>query len=230
MTALEANTAMLRCVAEKLGPLRDQVVFTGGTILPFLLTEQPTWEMRRAKDVDFIAGFASKEELYEFEDQMWDRGFKKLSTGAVCHWILGRIPVDVLPTDPAIVGFGNLWFAEGTSCARRVDIGGGLTIGIVNAPVFIALKFEAFGRRRKNDFLGSYDLGDIIRVIYGRENLTQEVRGEASPELRQYLSLKFNNLLDNTGLRDIVRSHLPEENATAQAIDDVIVRIEEMAK
>jgi hypothetical protein len=62
-----------------------------------------------------------------------------------------------------------------------------LEIRIVTSPFFIATKLEAFRGRGKGDFLGSYDLEDLVSVIDGCEALLSEVRRE-SDELRAYIA------------------------------------------
>ncbi|UCF92836.1 MAG: hypothetical protein JSW39_01375, partial [Desulfobacterales bacterium] len=105
--AADVNLAMLRTVAERLGPLGNKVMFLGGTILPLLVAEEVAAGIRITKDVDLMIDMPSQAQLYEFEDHLWELGFKRQSVGAASHWRLDHIGVDVLSADADIVRFNN---------------------------------------------------------------------------------------------------------------------------
>jgi hypothetical protein len=197
------NLSCLQQVAEKMGPLREKVVFLGGTVLPLLTTRPTGLCIRKSKDVDLLADFETKDEIYAFEDALWERGFKKRSTGAVCRWILEEIRIDVLPADPEVVGFNNQWCREAMSAFLRVDLGRGLGVKITAAPWFLAAKFNAFYRRGEGDYNGSYDIYDMLVLIAGRPGMDQEILASAGPALRGFLARELEKVWQNTnGLRN----------------------------
>jgi hypothetical protein len=185
--AENANIQMLRLVAERMGLLKDEVVFLGGAIMPFLVTKPTVRVTRFTKDVDFIIEPETKEELYEFEDELRELGFKKTFNGAVCQWVVENVGVDILPADPDILGFDNRWCAEAKRSSIRVNIGQGLIINMVSGHCFLGLKLCAFRRRGRGNYWKSYDIDDLILVIGGRPEIEEEVTVQASPELKAFI-------------------------------------------
>jgi hypothetical protein len=192
--AESANTRMLQIVAEKLGPLKDEVVFLGGAVMPFLLTEPDVPITRFTKDVDIIFEPETREELYEFEDALRELGFKKTLNAAVCQWVIDNVRIDILPTDPAVIGFDNRWCAEAEQSAIRVGIGNGLSVNVVPGHCFLGLKLCAFLRRGRGNYLKSYDIDDLMLIIGGRAMIEKEVTEQASPELRKFIIAELTNI------------------------------------
>jgi hypothetical protein len=97
----------------------------------------------------------------------------------ICRWRYRDLEVDLMPTDPAILGFANRWYPLAVSSAQMVQLPNGIAIRLITAPLFVATKFEAFTDRGKDDPLGSHDMEDIINVIDGRSELPDEIWGRA---------------------------------------------------
>lgn len=230
MISEETNTAMLRCVAKKLGPLRSKVVFMGTTILPFLMTNNSIWNQRRSKDVDFIVNFSSKNDIYEFEDALWEQGFKRGTIGPIYHWVTEGIGVDVVPADPDVIGFNNQWSVEAVQHAQQANIGEDLVINIINSPYFLGVKFSAFDKRGKNNYMRSYDIADIVRVIYEDDDLIKKIQEQASSKLRQFLCHQFNDLLINNNIKEVITNHLPEEYRTETELNKVVGKIRNLTE
>jgi hypothetical protein len=192
--AVEVNLALLRTVATRIGTLSEKVMFLGGTIVPLLVSGPAAAEVRIAKDVDFMIHAPTKAALWEIEDELWDVGMKKTSTGSTCHWRLDDIHIDVLTTDPDSVDLINQWGREATLNARRLDIGGGLLVNVVRSTHYIATKFDAFHRRGRGSYRTSLDISDIRLVLRGCPDLERDVR-HTSPELRAHLVAELGRLL-----------------------------------
>jgi hypothetical protein len=76
MRAADHNLELLRTVAERLGPLRDQVVFVGGAATGLLVTDPAAPTPRPTKDVDVIVEVASLAEYQTtLREQLLDLGF-----------------------------------------------------------------------------------------------------------------------------------------------------------
>ncbi len=191
--AREKNIAMLQLVAERMGEAREQVVFLGSTVIPYLLTREASFPLRRGKDVDFIFDYSSKEELHDFEDALWERGFIKMRTGVVSQWSFNGVDVDMLPTG-AVLGFCNQWCDEAVRNSVRVDIGKGMTINMIPAPCFLGAKLDKFANR-DDDYTSSRDIYDLLLVMAGRPDIEAEVAERASRELRRYLCTELAILL-----------------------------------
>lgn len=222
----EYNFDCLKRVAEKIGPLRKEVVFVGGTVLPLLLTRPPGLNLRRSKDVDLLMDCKSKEEIYAFEDLLWDLGFKNWGTGAICRWALDDIAIDVLPADQDILGFNNKWCDEAARDPLLIDLGQGLEIRIINAPCFLGIKFNAFYKRGNDDYVRSNDIYDMLVLFAGRPEMIKEIMKSASPALRIFLSFELERLMEHTNdLQDLL---FPEQEVEDRLISIIASRIKEI--
>jgi len=224
--ARDANIEMLRLVAERMGRLRKSVVFLGGTVIPFLLTRPIPLEVRLSKDVDFLVDFESKQDLYQFEDELWEHGFKKRGTGSICRWAIEGVNVDVLPAGP-VLGFHNEWCAEAVYYAQQVDIGKGLIVNMIPAPCFLGVKLIGFHERGNDSYVKSYDIYDLLLVIVGRPEIERETVEQASPELRDYLCSELQKLLDRSGdLGELGSRYCQGHQAFKQLLSEGVSRIE----
>ncbi len=183
----EDNIAMLRQVAEKMGSVRESVVFLGGAVLPFMLTDTISNHVRYAKDIDFIIDFDLKADLFAFEDALWECGFKKVSNGAVSQWLLGRIKIDALPADPDVFTFNNQWCAEAMRYAQRIDIGCGLRVNTISAPYYLGTKLNAFDRRGFGRFSKSKDIYDMLLIFAGHETIEADIEKQTSAGFKTFL-------------------------------------------
>ncbi|MGC1646780.1 MAG: hypothetical protein WA741_13195 [Candidatus Sulfotelmatobacter sp.] len=59
--------------------------------------------------------------------------------------------LDLIPTDPSILGFGNTWYRPAPENAQSATVGE-YRVRLITAPYFVATKLEAFHGRGKNDF------------------------------------------------------------------------------
>jgi hypothetical protein len=190
----EANLALLRTVAARLGELREKVMFLGGTIVPLLVSEAAASDVRVAKDVDFMVHAPTKAELWEIEDEFWDVGMKRRSLGAACHWRLGEIDVDVLTTEPYTVELPNSWGLEAMRNTLQRDLGGGLLINIMRSTHYMGIKFDAFRCRGNGNYGKSRDIYDIRLVLRGCPDIERDLQ-HTSPELRSHLVAELQKLL-----------------------------------
>ena len=125
-----------------------------------------------------------------------------------------------MPTLAEILGFTNRWYPHALATAQRMHLPSKTIIRLVTAPVFIATKFEAFDGRGKREYLFSHDLGDIISVIDGRDEIVDECR-DADNELRIYLRDRVSGLMAILAFREALPGHLPGDSASRQRLPDL---------
>jgi hypothetical protein len=118
------NIEMVKTVAHRLGDLRKDVVFLGGAVLGLLTTDPAASEARPTKDVDLIVDIASRAEYADLETKLRAAGFlsDRSQDAPACRWLAGDVKVDVMPTDPALLGFGNRWYAQAVARVRTPRI------------------------------------------------------------------------------------------------------------
>jgi predicted nucleotidyltransferase len=221
------NLAQLLAAAAKLEPLLDQIAFVGGAVTGLLLTDPAAAPVRPTLDVDAIVAIGSYVEFTFLENRLRDLGFDHShSEGApICRWVSGDLILDLMPTDPSILGFTNRWYSPALACARKFEIGK-YEIRVITAPYFLATKLEAFHGRGKNDF-SSHDLEDIVTVIDGRPELVEEVHA-APVDLQRYLSTDFKALLSNRNFLDALPGHLLPDMVSQQRASLVLGRIKQL--
>ncbi len=129
-----------------------------------------------------------------------------------------------MSVDAAVLGFSNRWYAEVVAMAQWVRLANGFEIRVVSASVFVATKLEAFVSRGCGDFLSSHDLEDVLNVVDGRPELSEELV-RASATLQQAVGKTFNGLLANP---DFINC-LPDLIADVDRVGVVIERLRRMA-
>lgn len=225
MKTSDPNIEMLQLAAQGLEPLLDQVVFLGGCAAGLLVTDRAAAPPRETKDVDVIVEISSHHEYHLFSSQLRERGFcEDHREGApMCRWLYHGVTVDVMPTEPAVLGFSNRWYHEAMASANPLKLPSGYVIRMVSAPLFLATKLEAFYGRGCGDFMCSHDLEDLISVIDGRPSIVDEVKHTAS--VRSYLADAFDQLLCSDDFLDSLPCHLPPDMASQQRVDIVLQRM-----
>ncbi len=145
----EVNLEMIRHVAERLGPLRRDVVFLGGAATALFITDEAAPEVRPTKDVDVIVESLTRADYYVLEEKLRSLGFTQPleEDSPLCRWTIQGVNIDVMPTDEKILGFANQWYSEAIKNAIKISLSKGLEINIVTAPYFLATKIEAFYSR-----------------------------------------------------------------------------------
>jgi hypothetical protein len=134
-----------------------------------------------------------------------------------------------MPTLKEILGFSNRWYPLALATARTTPLPSGMVIRLITAPVFLATKFEAFADRGKNDYLFSHDLGDLISVIDGRDELLAEC-GQLDGDLRGYLSSRVGRLLATPAFLEALPGHLPGDAASQARLPDLEDKLRLLAK
>ena len=184
----EANVALLREVVVKLGALADSLVFVGGCATGLLVTAVRAQAVRVTVDVDTVAQIETIGDYHAIERRLEQQGFARDHSpdAPICRWVAGRLHLDVMPSNPRVLGFSNRWYPLAIETAQPYALPDACSIRLVTAPIFVATKLEAFRDRGRGDFVASHDLEDIVTVIDGRAELIGEV-ASAPDALRTYL-------------------------------------------
>jgi len=226
----DINLHMIITVARRLGDLREKVVFVGGCATGLFITDPAMPEIRATQDVDIIVEVASRIAYYQLEELLRLRGFKQdMGEGApVCRWLVDRIKVDVMPTQEEILGFSNRWYLPAIQNSDKLQLEEDLAIKLVSPPYFLATKIEAFNGRGDGDYLASHDMEDIITLLDGRSEIVAEI-GNASNDLKNFLSRTFRKLLVEEEFRESLPGHLLPDRASQARLPLLIKRLQEIA-
>jgi len=196
----DPNIELLTRVAEALGELRQQMAFVGGCATGLLLTDAAAAPVRVTHDVDAIVAIVSLREYHRLGAALRSKGFSQTLAGGEppYRWTFTGMKLDVMPTDPAILGFSNRWYEPALTTAVVTNISESVTIRLVRPDYFIATKLDAFLDRGQGDYLLSHDLEDVLSVVDGRPELVGEI-AQAEPALRAYVASVIARLLDDEG-------------------------------
>lgn len=176
------SAQQLEVAAELLGPLLDEVVFVGGATVHLWLTEPGAPPARATEDVDVICEVASRAEYYRLGDKLRGRGLQEaIGEPVLCRWRSSepRLVLDVMPTDPNILGFSNPWYEEAIATAATIVLNSGAEIRAATPVLLVATKLCAWRGRGRGDLLRSLDIHDVLTLIDGRPELIDEI--EAAP-------------------------------------------------
>ena len=225
------NLQILEMAVAYLGPLADDMVFLGGCATGLLLTDVAAPPIRVTQDVDVITEVASLGDYQRLSGRLRKRGFKEDQSpdAPICRWVAADVVLDVMPTRPEILGFGNKWYQPALDAAVVVTLPSGKSIRMVTAPYFLATKLAAFDTRGKGDYVMSHDMDDIIAVLDGRPEIVNEVK-RAEETLRAHLMKKFGSLLRDTKFVTALPGHLPGDMASQARAPLVMDRITEIAE
>ena len=230
MNAHDPNVAKIELVAQALGDLREQVVFVGGCAVGLLLTDPAAAAPRVTYDVDLVAEVAALPGYYRLEREFSRRGFVRdmAADAPICRWRFQQLEVDLMPTDPRVLGFANRWYPLAVAGAERASLPSGTPIRLIAAPAFMATKFEAFADRGRDDLLGSHDAEDIVNLIDGRPELLAEATA-APDELRRYLAARCGAWLARPDFADALTGMIVPDDALAERVRTVLQRLTQLA-
>lgn len=179
--------------------IKDMVFIGGCTTSLFLDPDNLALVTRYTKDVDLIVDIRTTTQWYELDEKVRKLGFKNYQSpdpfekDVTCRYQLGEdLIVDFMPTDEQILGFSTYWYSEAFENSVTYKLENTKVINTLKPEYFLATKFEAFNGRGE-DPLYSKDLEDIITICLGRSLLVEEIYN-ASPELRDYLSVQFDEI------------------------------------
>jgi len=233
----EINAARIKAVIKRLGVLADEVVFVGGAVTGFLISDPAAAEVRPTKDVDVITDVASRLEYAAREDTLRKLGLHHNMDGATCSFHfhdadLGDILLDFMPTEEKVLQLRSQWYKPAFLNAISIELGGGIAARIITAPYFLATKLEAFADRGKDDFYGSSDMSDIVLILDGRPELFNEIR-ESEVSLLDFLQKSFRSLLGDYRFENCIEGHLRYDSASndrANMVVDLIRKIIELRR
>lgn len=225
------NLKIMETAVDHLGPLVDRMVFLGGCATGLLLTDIAAPPIRATLDVDVITEVASLTDYHRLAAELRRRGFTEdqSAEAPICRWRAAGVLLDIMPTKPEVLGFGNEWYQPALETAESVELPSGRRIRMVTAPYFLATKLAAFDGRGKGDYMMSHDMEDIVAVLDGRSETVDEVRRSAE-RVRHYLAARFHTLLADRNFIDALPGHLPGDEGSQARLPLIIERIEAIAK
>lgn len=232
MTAIRAQLLeMLKVVASALGEdLRSRLVFVGGCTTALFITDPITLEdVRATDDIDLIVDLTGLPAWAQLQEELRQKGFQEAAEDdVICRMRLGRLKVDFMPDDAAVLGFSNRWYAKGIETASEHQLSGELNILILTPALFLATKLEAFSGRGNDDLFMSRDAEDILLIVDGRESLLDEV-AVVDADVRAFIALKFQALLAHQDFDDFLEGNIRGPAGRVDIVRDRFIAISQSA-
>jgi hypothetical protein len=218
----------LLTVATHLGRLTESTVFVGGMIRGLLITDPAAGAARPTDDVDLIVDVPNYKAFTDLKEELRGLGFSEsMEEGApICRWVVAGVRTDIMPIDPGILGFTNVWYA-GAMDRPAVIAGPDGNLRILDAPHFCATKLEAFAARGDGDYLHR-DVEDFIAVVDGRPTLIDEIAA-APDDLRAFLAEVVSRLITNQAFVDALPGHLEGDAGSQARLPMLVERLRRIA-
>jgi hypothetical protein len=181
--------------------------------------------------VDLIVDIVTRKAYYKLREELLGLGFKESlqEDAPLCRWTVGEVRVDIMPIEESVLGFTNSWHKTAMEEFNEIDPGGDLTIRVISAPCFLAVKLEAFARRGRGDFLANTDMEDIIAVLGGRKEITEEA--ECAPEkLKRFVGTACRLLLDENAFHQALPGHFAFEGGGCNREQACLSRMQRLAR
>jgi hypothetical protein len=201
------NYEIISFVADGLGDdFLAECAFVGGCTTAMLVTDNAVLDdIRFTEDVDLVIELAGISAWEKLTRRLAAKGFKITGEDDVNYrFRFNDVIVDVIPSDPTILGYANRWYVEGLSQAVPFELPSGRAIRIFKPEFFLATKLEAFTGRGNGDPYHK-DVEDIIILIDGRPELLEEV-SDAGEELKQYIAAGVSALTQLSGIDYAIES------------------------
>lgn len=168
----------------------------------------------------------TRKEYYKLEAELREMGFKQpLSQDApICRWFSEDVIIDIMPVGEAIFGFSNPWYKPGFSHPIQKNLPDGKKIDVFSEPYLLASKIVAFEERGKEDFWGSVDFEDIVRILDGCTTLERTIE-KGSSEVQQYLKDWFLKFINRSRALEYIVAQLPRGSGGMERGQWIIERI-----
>jgi hypothetical protein len=160
------NIEKVQFVAQRLGELKEQVVFVGGSVAELYADDPEISDIRSTIDVDCVVDLeiSTYIKYSKLEEKLRNLGFHNDTSenAPICRKICQGIIVDFMPVNPDILGFSNVWYKDGVENKIEKTLPNGTTVVILPVEYDGATKVEALLSRGGRDIRGSHDWEDIV--------------------------------------------------------------------
>lgn len=206
---MHENIVRIKAVNEALKGLDQEFVFVGGaTVSLYATNPELASETRPTDDVDVVIELATYGGYAGIDEKLRKLGFKNdVASGVICRYQIKGVIVDIMPTEPQVVGFSNRWYPAGFANAIDVQLDDNNSIRTFSLPYFMATKWEAFKGRGKNDYRTSKDFEDLVYVWENVDNLEDQIE-QASDDITEYLKEEFAKVITNEDFEEGLYAHL----------------------
>lgn len=228
MNPNDPNVQLVELATTALCELRDEIVLVGGCAVGLLITDYARPPVRATRDVDLVVEITTAIEYHAFSKRLRQKGFQEDVGEIICRWRHDNLIVDVMPSNEGKLGFTNQWYPHVIRDSTSKRLPNGNEIRVINAPLFIATKIEAFYGRGNDNFQESHDIEDIVNLVDGRIELQDEIAA-INKDLREYLMSEIEGFLTNIQFTDALPRYFSPDAANQSRIEIVIDRLRKIS-
>lgn len=222
---------LIDMAAHMLGDYSDEVIYLGGSVLGFLITDPYSRKARMTDDADVIVEATTKLEYHKVEERLRHLGFEHDPFGPICRFKQGGLILDVMPVDESVLGFSNQWYPFCLKDWHWETTPKGRKVRVISGPCFLACKIDAFRsptREGNGDYLASRDFEDVVSVLDGRPELAEELL--TTPiEVRGYLAAQAKLLLADPKAEFGIECCLDPDGASQGRVGLILDRLRNLA-
>jgi predicted nucleotidyltransferase len=206
---MHENLVRIKAVNQVLKGLDQDFVFVGGATVSLYATDAAlATEVRPTDDVDVVVELAGYRGYSGLDEKLGEIGFMNdVSSNVICRYKLNRLIVDIMPTNPDIIGFSNKWYPEGFATAINVMLDDETIIKCFSLPYFLATKWEAFKGRGANDYRTSKDFEDIVYILENVDDFEEQM-STAPAHLKEYFYEVFQGIVHKDDFEEGIYAHL----------------------
>jgi predicted nucleotidyltransferase len=218
---------LLRRSARALRADLDDLVVVGGCAPVMYELSLSVSEFRPTTDVDYIVETAGRPEYYDLIKRLEQTAQLRhvTRTGVpICRYEVDGVEIDLMPIDPADLGFAGLWYADTVATARRVEIEAGLVVRVATPLYFVAMKLDAMSDRGNADLRVDEDLEDIITVLRGVDHLIDEIAAGTEP-VHVFVRAGIGAIIARTDAREVLDAHFESDRATQDLVPGFLDRL-----
>lgn len=220
---------MLEKAANILRSLEQRIIFTGGATIALYLDEISVEDALPTIDVDCVLEIASKRSYYSLAETLRQLGLQESHDPGdpLCRWKYEDLILDIMPTEPNVLGFSNRWYKPGLDAAITYVLPSQTSILIFSSPYMLAAKIEAFLSRGKGSYYASHDFEDIVLLLDGCPNLELEIE-QADDLVKAHLKNWFRSTKNDLQL--YAPAHLSPESKNSGREQLLLQRLQRLAK
>ena len=231
MSTRDELRARLMRLAQRLGPLADDVVLVGGCVPSVYELLPVVSDVRPTDDMDLLVEVSTRPQYYAMVERFKRVGAtERIEAGApICRHDIDDMVIDIMPTKSAILGFTNRWYADAFKTADRGAADAGIPFRVIQPIYFLATKLDALLDRGRHDFMASEDLEDIVNVLIGVPGLTWQVRTGVE-EVNVVVRETLKTLFAAEGFLEACEGHAGPHEATriawAAVLRELVMAVE----
>lgn len=219
---------LLDDAAELLEELVDELVFVGGAAVAYWVALDSAISPRITMDVDTVVDVQTKAAYDRFGERLRGKGFEvDSSSRVVVRWrhVSTGLILDVMPSTDAVFGFGGGWQAKALEHPERIQLRPGIAVEIATPPYILAMKFDAYRTRGREDPLRSHDIEDLLLLLVAVEDIVERVAQCPQP-LVEFIASGLTEISNNPRFEYAAEgAFYPYESATTLAAKVIDIQI-----